>query len=482
MCDVAMLNPRTIANTQQSGRTRSVPIKSTMESIKGYPDKLVIFKIPASRFWWVRYHDGKPIKRSTKTEDKQKAIQAAKEFYEELLVNKKQGKSNNPKKSSFMECAEAVIEESGVRIQRKELNANYALTEKNIIHKYVKEFLGAYELPDIDYAVLDKFKTFLYTKNLAKSSIKIHFVAVKKIFDYAQRTKAIIAPPLLPKLENEDNPRGYFTVPEFDKLCETAKSLIGNTSEIKQKVQRGDKEVEKKLRNVGITDEIGLLISFMVYSFVRPTDIKNIKHRHIEIRANDDGEEYLWMSLPASKKHNTPIISMPKAAEIYKQLRQRRIDQLKDKTVKIDDDYVFMPDHENRTYAYTKLARQFDVVLDTADLRVAADGSNRTLYSLRHTSLMHRLQNGGDVNPIVLAKNARTSVEMLERFYLSKIENDKHRQELHAKKPGKRQKQDSAIFRTPIIVRPIAVQEEVKPRPDAMVEAVRRARKMKPRQ
>ena len=140
MCNANMLKPRTIANTQQSGRTRSVPIKSTMESISGYPDKLVIFKIPASRFWWVRYHDGKPIKRSTKTENKQKAIQAAKDFYEELLINKKLGKSNNPKKSSFMTCAEAVIEEGHLRVQRKELNANYVLTEKNIIHKYVKEF------------------------------------------------------------------------------------------------------------------------------------------------------------------------------------------------------------------------------------------------------------------------------------------------------------------------------------------------------
>ena|ERR1700692_4497498 len=140
MCNANMLKPRTIANTQQSGRTRSVPIKSTMESISGYPDKLVIFKIPASRFWWVRYHDGKPIKRSTKTKNKQKAIQAAKDFYEELLINKKLGKSNNPKKSSFMTCAEAVIEEGHLRVQRKELNANYVLTEKNIIHKYVKEF------------------------------------------------------------------------------------------------------------------------------------------------------------------------------------------------------------------------------------------------------------------------------------------------------------------------------------------------------
>lgn len=444
-----MLNPRVIANLQQLPRTRSVPIKSTMESIRGYPDKLVIFKIPASKFWWVRYYDGKPIKRSTKTTDKQKAIQAAIAFYEEVLVNKKLGKSNNPKKSSFMTCAEAVIEESEIRVQRKELNANYVLTEKNIIQKYVKEFLGQYDLPDIDYSILEKFKTFLYTKNLAKNSIKTHFIAVKKIFNYAEKTKIISKSPLFPKLETEDNPRGYFTVQEYDLLCETAKKLIGHVSEIKQKITKDGKAVEKKLRNVEVTDEIGLVIQFMVQSFIRPTDLKNIKHKHIEIRTNDAGEEYLWMPIPKSKKHDAPIISMPKATEVYKLLRTRRTDQLEDKAKSIDDDYVFMPEQANRTYAYTKLTRQFDIVLDTAKLRQAADDSDRTLYSLRHTSIMHRLQQGGDVNPLVLAKNARTSVEMLQRFYASKIENEKHRNELHAKKPSKRQKPESKLFMTP---------------------------------
>ncbi|MFW9610719.1 MAG: hypothetical protein ACMV0J_00805, partial [Fluviibacter sp.] len=62
-----------------------MPIASTMEHIKGYPDKLVIFKVPASKFWWVRYYDGKPIKRSTKTEIRQEAIKFAKEFYETVL-------------------------------------------------------------------------------------------------------------------------------------------------------------------------------------------------------------------------------------------------------------------------------------------------------------------------------------------------------------------------------------------------------------
>lgn len=44
--------------------SRTVPIAETMSSVgRGFPDKLVIFKIPASSFWWVRYYTQKDIKK-----------------------------------------------------------------------------------------------------------------------------------------------------------------------------------------------------------------------------------------------------------------------------------------------------------------------------------------------------------------------------------------------------------------------------------
>ncbi len=42
---------------------------------------------------------------------------------------------------------------------------------------------------------------------------------------------------------------------------------------------------------------------------------------------------------------------------------------------------------------------------------------NRTLYSLRHTSIMFRLLYGNSIDLLTLARNARTSVEMIEKFY-----------------------------------------------------------------
>ena len=66
-------------------RHRSVPLQETITRIPGYPRKLVIFKIPASSYWWVRYYaESRILKRTTKTEVKRDAMEAAKRFYDDV--------------------------------------------------------------------------------------------------------------------------------------------------------------------------------------------------------------------------------------------------------------------------------------------------------------------------------------------------------------------------------------------------------------
>ena len=55
--------------------------------------------------------------------------------------------------------------------------------------------------------------------------------------------------------------------------------------------------------------------------------------------------------------------------------------------------------------------------LKEAELKISAGGERRTLYSLRHTAIMFRLTKGDDIDLLTLARNCRTSVSMLERFY-----------------------------------------------------------------
>ncbi len=61
----------------------------------------------------------------------------------------------------------------------------------------------------------------------------------------------------------------------------------------------------------------------------------------------------------------------------------------------------------------------FNTILDELKLKHDRDGNVRTTYSLRHTYICFRLMEGADIYQI--AKNCRTSVEMIEKFYAAHI-------------------------------------------------------------
>jgi hypothetical protein len=67
-----------------------------------------------------------------------------------------------------------------------------------------------------------------------------------------------------------------------------------------------------------------------------------------------------------------------------------------------------MPDFENRTTAMGKLGKIFAEIFKCSSQLEETTGKNLTLYSLRHTAIMYRLEKG-DVDTLTLAKNARTS-------------------------------------------------------------------------
>ena len=65
--------------------------------------------------------------------------------------------------------------------------------------------------------------------------------------------------------------------------------------------------------------------------------------------------------------------------------------------------------------------KMFNNLLTRTKLKLDRDGKPRTAYSLRHTYICMRLMEGADIYQI--AKNCRTSVEMIERFYAAHIKS-----------------------------------------------------------
>jgi integrase len=65
--------------------------------------------------------------------------------------------------------------------------------------------------------------------------------------------------------------------------------------------------------------------------------------------------------------------------------------------------------------------KMFNGVLQRTKLKLDREGNKRTAYSLRHTYICMRLIEGADI--YALAKNCRTSVEMIQKFYAAHIKD-----------------------------------------------------------
>jgi hypothetical protein len=59
-------------------------------------------------------------------------------------------------------------------------------------------------------------------------------------------------------------------------------------------------------------------------------------------------------------------------------------------------------------------------------LKLGAHGQERSLYSLRHSSITFRLLYGQGIDLLTLARNARTSVDMINQHYASTVTGEQN--------------------------------------------------------
>mgnify|MGYP006442823283 CR=1 FL=1 len=111
--------------------------------------------------------------------------------------------------------------------------------------------------------------------------------------------------------------------------------------------------------------------------------------------------------------------SMPEATKFFN--RQVENENLR------SNDYLWFPNITNRNYALRKFSLQFNKELEYSGLKHTNDGQTRSSYSLRHFALTFRLNSSaGKVNVFLLAKNAGTSVQMLEQYYIKYLKPSKN--------------------------------------------------------
>jgi integrase len=98
------------------------------------------------------------------------------------------------------------------------------------------------------------------------------------------------------------------------------------------------------------------------------------------------------------------------------------------------EDYVFFPEEKNRLRALNTIGWLFNWIMNTLGIKDGPHGADRSFYSLRHTAITFRLIFGGNIDLLTLARNARTSVEMIEKFYASTLSAEMNISLLHSKR------------------------------------------------
>ncbi len=449
MQEVDRLVNREAANDGSSvaaGRTRSrertVPLPETMHPVPGYPAKLLVFKMAASRFWQMRcWMNGRSHRRSARTESLRLALHAARLFYQELITrHSADSQAHQPllpglapvqapapavpmrvagpvHSPVFGTLAEQMMRAEHARTRRRELCLGTWQVMRNRLDANILPRWANTPLHEIDHLALLELTQDL-SDRLSTTTVSQYLVLVRKVLLHAQARGLIEALPVFPKVKVHSTPRGAFTPSEYWQIIRCARRLRGHEFPLSADQIRERYKIRRSEQTM--PPDLSWVIGFMVASFIRPSDLKTLKHRHVEVVRSS--HLYLRLTLPETKRHDKPIVTLQQAVRLYRVMQQAQ------QAVGFGgpDDYLFLPYLRDRNYAHWVLSFHFNWVLAATGLKMGPHGQPRSLYSLRHSAITFRLLYGQGIDLLTLARNARTSVDVINRHYASTVTGEQN--------------------------------------------------------
>lgn len=339
------------------------------------------------------------------------------------------------KQNKFTRLADELLDAEWERVSRKELSSASVGIQKNRLEAHVLPFFRYIPPTQVTHVDLEAFVSRLTQHQLTTTTISQYLVLVRKLLKLAVRKGLLKEVPEFPRVKVSTQPRSMLTVSEYAKLARTALKMSRN-GVIAPPLKSTDGHRDRfwvSPKNMLLAPDMFWVIRFMVNSFVRPGDLRQLKHKHVTVVRGES--VYFRLNLPETKKHDKPMVTLQPAVHVYESLLRHTTAE----GYGGPDDYVFLPAEKDRSYALAVLGFWFKWVMREAGLPLT-DSMNRprTLYCLRHTSIMFRLLYGQGIDMLTLARNARTSVQMVERFYASSLDGEMNVAMLQSRRTSKK--------------------------------------------
>jgi len=406
--------------------------------------KVHIYRRDRSRFWQCSsYMDGRNLRVSTKEESLTMAKEFAREWYMAAYVDSRHRnqnsrisplfrkfghedrppesrtiqtkKSEKPSGPIFREAAEKFIAEYSVITQgqrNKDWTAQHVLRAR--IH--LIPFFGDKALNEINAGLFQEYRMHRVTagykgKKPGRSTLHHETVTMRLILKTAHRYGWIQQVPDISapyKTSGKVTHRAWFSPNEYKMFYEASRERTKNPP---------------LKRHRSVWEDLHDYILFMANTGLRPDEAARLEYRDVTVVTDQDSGERLLEIEVRGKRGVGYCKSMTGAILPFQRMKKRHTDAK-------PTDKIFGKTRND-------LINQ---VLKDCNLKHDRDGNVRTAYSLRHTYICLRLMEGADIYQI--AKNCRTSVEMIEQFYASHIKNTLDASAINVRKSRKR-KDDS---------------------------------------
>lgn len=393
--------------------------------------KAYVFRRIDSQFWQcAAYIKGYNYRSSTRECHLHHAIKYAEDWYFRLRGLESVGQLNPTQETTFRQVAEQFMKEYSV-ITEGQRSPRWVQGHDSRLRVHLLPFFGDTPISDVTVSKVQEYRIHRMTrpqeknphakdnrpfkdKTPASKTLHNEIVTLRQVLKTAVRHGWLTAVPDLSapfRGSGKVSHRPWFSPAEYKQLYEATRK---NAKEARAQ----DKWAAEQLHDY---------VLFMGNTGLRPDEAKNLQHRDIEIVDDKATGEKILVIEVRGKRGVGYCKSTAGAVRPYQRLLKRAkpsSDDVAETRSPQPMDVVFPGSH----------IKMFESILVREKLKHDRDGKARTSYSLRHTYICMRLLEGADIYQI--AKNCRTSVEMIEKHYAAHLKNTLDASAINVRKTG----------------------------------------------
>ncbi|MGO9818151.1 MAG: tyrosine-type recombinase/integrase, partial [Acidocella sp.] len=307
-----------------------------------------------------------------------------------------------------------------------ERNAKYVKDHWNRLRVHLEPFFGEKVLSEITPGLVQEYRMHRATsrknaktgepKRPSRTTMHQEMVTLRLVLKAAQRHGWIDNVPDLSapyKGSGKVSHRAWLSPEEYKRLYTATRERVVNPPNPRWR---------------WACEQMHDFVLFMVNTGLRPDEAWQLEFRDVEIVKDSATKETILEISVRGKRGVGYCKSMPGAVLPFERLRQRfrpvesigrriRGTAKEDRKASSEDR---MPEPTDLLFPF-KHRELWNRILDELDLKEDREDNPRTFYSLRHTYISMRLMEGADIYQV--AKNCRTSVEMIEKHYAAHIKH-----------------------------------------------------------